>query len=246
MLYGHYTFVNPALAAHYGMPEVKGNQDTWVRVDDADKYQRGGLIPMAVFLTQNSPGLRTSPVKRGYWVVHRLLGEIIPPPPPVVPELPADESKSDLLIRDMLAKHRSNPVCAACHAKFDSFGLVFEGYGPVGEARTKDLAGRPVDTNADFPGGGKGAGLEGVEAYIREHRQTDFVDNLSRKLLAYALNRSLQLSDESTVERMETKLPAKEYRFDFLVETIVTSPQFLKSRIPDSRPSSTNRTSGGG
>jgi len=83
---------------------------------------------MAVFLTQNSPGLRTSPVKRGYWVVRRVLGETIPPPPPVVPELPADEAKSDLPIRDMLARHRANPVCAGCHAKFDVFGLAFEGY----------------------------------------------------------------------------------------------------------------------
>ena len=184
MLYGRYTFVNPVLAAHYGMPEVKGNADTWVRVDDADKYQRGGLIPMSVFLTQNSPGLRTSPVKRGYWVVHRLLGEVIPPPPPVVPELPADEAKSDLLIREMLVKHRANPMCATCHAKFDSVGLVFEGYGPVGEARSVDLAGRPVDTKADLPGGGQAASLEGVEAYIREHRQAGFIDNLSHKLLS--------------------------------------------------------------
>jgi hypothetical protein len=81
---------------------------------------------MAVFLTQSSPGLRTSPVKRGYWVVHRVLGEIIPPPPPIVPELPADEAKSDLPLRDMLAQHRSNAVCASCHARFDSFGLAFE------------------------------------------------------------------------------------------------------------------------
>ena len=226
--------MNPVLAAHYGMPDVKGDPDTWIRVDDAGKYGRGGLLPMAVFLTQNSPGLRTSPVKRGYWVVHRVLGEIIPPPPPVVPELPGDEAKSELPLRDMLAQHRSNPVCAGCHARFDVFGLAFEGYGPVGEARTQDLAGRPVDTNAVFPGGSQGAGMEGVEAYIREHRQTDFVDNLSRKLLAYALNRSLQLSDESVIDRMKTRLQAKEYRFDSLVETIVTSPQFLNTRIPDS------------
>ena len=236
MLYGRYTFVNPALAKHYGMPEAKGDPDTWVRVDDADKYGRGGLLPMAVFLTQNSPGLRTSPVKRGYWVVHRVLGEIIPPPPPVVPELPADEAKSDLPLRDMLAQHRSNAVCASCHARFDGFGLAFEGYGPVGEARTKDLAGRPVDTNVAFPGGDQASGVEGVETYIREHRQADFVDNLSRKLLAYALNRSLQLSDEAVIERMKSRLLAKEYRFDSLIETIVTSPQFLNTRIPDSRP----------
>ena len=236
MLYGKYTFVNPALAKHYGMPEIKPGvkEDTWVRVDDADKYQRGGLLPMAVFLTQTSPGLRTSPVKRGYWVVHKVLGEVIPPPPPVVPELPQDEAKSELPLRDMLARHRSNPVCASCHARFDASGLAFEGYGPVGEVRTKDLAGRPVDINAVFPGGSQGAGLEGVQTYIREHRQADFVDSISRKLLAYALNRSLQLSDESVIERMETRLPAKEYRIDTLVETIVTSPQFLNKRNPDS------------
>ena len=235
MLYGRYTFVNPVLAKHYGMPETKGDPDNWVRVDDADKYGRGGLLPMAVFLTQNSPGLRTSPVKRGYWVVRRVLGEIIPPPPPVVPELPADEAKSDLPLREMLAQHRSNVVCASCHARFDGFGLAFEGYGPVGESRTKDLAGRPVETNVAFPGGSQASGVEGVETYIREHRQAGFVDNLSRKLLSYALNRSLQLSDEAVIERMRTKLLAKEYRFDSLVETIVTSPQFLNTRIPDFR-----------
>ena len=231
MLYGDYTFVNAPLAMHYGMPQVKG--DGWVRVDHAGNYQRGGLLPMAVFLTENAPGLRTSPVKRGYWVVKRVLGEVIPPPPPVVPELPADESKSDLPLRDALAKHRSNPVCASCHARFDSLGLAFEGYGPVGEARTKDLAGRPIDIHAVFPGGSSGAGLEGVRTYIREHRQADFVDNLSRKLLAYALNRSLQLSDESLIGKMETRLRADEYRFDSLVETIVTSPPFLNKRNPD-------------
>jgi hypothetical protein len=232
LIYGNYTFVNPVLARHYGMPEVDGNNDTWLRVDDAGRYGRGGLLSMAAFLTENSPGLRTSPVKRGYWVVRRVLGEVIPPPPPVVPELPSDESKSDLPLRDMLAKHRANPVCASCHQRFDVFGLAFEGYGPVGEVRTVDLAGRPVDTKAVFPGGSEGAGLEGVERYIREHRQGDYLDNLSRKLLAYALNRSLMLSDELTVDRMQTRLAANGDRFASLVETIVTSPQFLNKRNP--------------
>ena len=168
---------------------------------------------MAVFLTENSPGLRTSPVKRGNWVVRRVLGETIPPPPPVVPELPSDESKSDLPMRDMLARHRANPVCASCHARFDSFGLAFEGYGPVGEARTKDLAGRPVDTTPSFPGGIQGDGFEGVRAFIREHRQNEFLDNLSRKLLAYALNRSLQLSDEPESSRCKPGWPRTDIGF---------------------------------
>src|SRR5204863_3252428 len=133
------------LAKHYGIPISATGTNEWVRVEDARKFERGGILPMAVFLTKNAPGLRTSPVKRGYWVVRRVLGEQIPPPPPVVPELPADESKSDLPLREMLAQHRSNQVCASCHARFDVFGLAFEGYGPVGEARTEDLAGRSVD-----------------------------------------------------------------------------------------------------
>ncbi len=238
LLYGNYTFVNPPLAKHYGIPGIERDGNTWVRVDDAARYGRGGLLPMAVFLTQNSPGLRTSPVKRGSWVVQRVLGIRIPPPPPVVPELPADEAKSDLPVRDMLAKHRENPVCAACHSRFDAFGLAFEGYGPVGDARTSDLAGRPVDTTVTYPGGSQGTGLEGLQAFIRANRQKEFVDNLSRKLLAYSLNRSLQLSDEALLDRMETHLAANEYRFDSLVETIVTSPQFLTRRVPDASESS--------
>jgi hypothetical protein len=234
LLYGAYTFVNPPLAKHYGMPEVPGKVDTWVRVDDAGKYGRGGLLPMAVFLTQNAPGLRTSPVKRGYWVVRRVLGETIPPPPPNVPELPHDEAKMDLPLRDMLAKHRENAACASCHARFDSLGLAFEGYGPTGEQRTKDLAGHPVDATASFPGGTQGTGFEGVLTYIREHRQQDFIDNLCRKLLAYSLGRSLMLSDDLAVDQLRTKLAANGYRFSSLVETIVTSPQFVNKRGTDS------------
>jgi hypothetical protein len=230
LLYGNYTFVNPVLARHYGMPEVKGSEDTWVRVDDAGRYRRGGLLPMAVFLTANSPGLRTSPVKRGYWVVHRVLGQAIPPPPPVVPELPPDEAKSDLPIRDMLARHRANPACASCHARFDGFGLAFEGYGPVGEVRSTDLAGRPVDARASFPDGSQGSGVDGVRAWIRENRQDQFLDGFERKLLVYGLNRSLALSDEPVIEQMRASLIASDYRFSSLVETIVTSPQFLNKR----------------
>ncbi len=235
LLFGKYTFVNPVLAEHYGIPDVKGATDSWTRVNNADQYGRGGLLPMAVFLTQNSPGLRTSPVKRGHWVVQRVLGETIPAPPPVVPELPSDESKSDLPVRQMLAQHRDNPACSACHARFDSFGLAFEGYGPVGGARTKDLAGRAVDTAVTYPGGMEAQGFVGLQDFIREHRQRGFLENFSRKLLAYALNRSLQLSDEAVVERMETRLAAKENRFSSLIDTIVTSPQFLNRRIPESR-----------
>ena len=230
-LYGDYTFVNPVLAAHYGMPEMKTPATEWARVDGAGRYGRGGLLPMAVFLTKNSPGLRTSPVKRGNWTVKRLLGEHIPPPPPTVAELPSDESKlGNLTLRDTLARHRQDKGCAACHERFDAMGLVFEGYGPIGERREKDLGGHPVETSATFPGGGEGTGLDGLRTYLRQRRQTDFVDNLCRELLSYGLGRTLLISDDETLGNMRAKLAADGYRFDNLIECIVTSPQFLNQR----------------
>jgi Protein of unknown function (DUF1592)/Protein of unknown function (DUF1588)/Protein of unknown function (DUF1587)/Protein of unknown function (DUF1595)/Protein of unknown function (DUF1585) len=231
LLYGDYTFVNPVLAKHYGISGVEGGTDHWVRVDNAGQYGRGGLLPMSVFMTQNSPGLRTSPVKRGNWVVQKVLGIRVPPPPPVVPELPSDESKTDLPIRQMLAQHHANPFCASCHERFDSFGLAYEGYGPIGDVRTKDLAGRPVDTAVTYPGGVNGLGFEGLRAFIRDHRQDQFINNLCRKLLTYGLNRTLQLSDEALLDSMQTNLAAQGDRFDSLVETIVLSPQFRNKRI---------------
>jgi hypothetical protein len=227
-----HTFVNPALARHYGMPEPGRGPDGWVRVDDARRFGRGGLLTMAVFLTKNAPGLRTSPVKRGYWVVRRLLGENIPPPPANVPELPGDEAElGDLTLRETLARHRADASCAGCHARFDGIGLAFEGYGPVGEARTRDLGGRPVDTRATFPGGQEGAGVDGLLEYLEKHRRDEFVENLCRKLLAFGLGRSLMLSDEETIEAMRARLSADGHRFDGLIETVVTSPQFRNKRV---------------
>ena len=233
MIYGKHTFVNAPLARHYGMNDVKVTGSDWVRVDNADRYGRGGLFPMAVFLTKNSPGLRTSPVKRGYWVVKRVLGEYIPPPPATVPALPADESKlGDLTLRQALAQHRANPACAGCHARFDSYGLVFEGYGPIGELRSKDLGGKPIDAKAPFPGGVERSGVGGLQEFVHQQRQKDFLDTIGRKLLSYGLGRSLQPSDDLTLQGMQQRLAAGGYRFGTLIETIVTSKQFCNRRAP--------------
>ena len=230
-LYGKHTFVNAALARHYGMTDVKVTEDDWVRVANADRYGRGGLFPMAVFLTKNASGLRTSPVRRGYWVVRRLLGEYIPPPPATVPELPKDEGKlGSVSLRQALAQHRVDPACAGCHARFDSYGLVFEGYGPIGEQRSKDFGGKTVDVRAPFPGGIERSGVAGLQEFVRQQRQKDFLDTFGRKLLSYALGRSLQPSDDSTLRDMQGRLAASNFRFGTLVETIVTSKQFLNRR----------------
>jgi hypothetical protein len=231
LLYGNDTFVNRPLARHYGIPEPSKVSGEWVHIADARPYGRGGLLPMAVFLTKNAPGLRTSPVKRGYWVVRRVLGEQIPPPPPTVPELPKDEAKlGELTLPQVLARHRDNKACAGCHRRFDSIGVVFEGFGPIGEYRVKDLSGHPVQIEAAFPDGKERKGMQGLRAYLREKRQDDFIDNLCRKLFSYALGRGMLVSDEKTLDDMRAKLEADGYAFGGLVEAIVASPQFLNKR----------------
>jgi len=240
LTYGKDTFVNRVLARHYGMP-VPGparhagptwpGDEEWVHISDADRKGRGGLLPMAVFLTKNAPGLRTSPVKRGYWVVRRVLGERIPAPPPSVPELPKDEADlGKLTLARVLARHRADQSCAGCHHRFDAVGLVFEDFGPIGERRTRDLGDRPVETAAVFPDGKERSGLMGLREYLREKRQVDFVDNLCKKLLAFALGRSLSLSDTKTLAEMRARLAADGYAFGSLVEAIVTSTQFVSKR----------------
>ena len=229
-----FTLVNRALADHYGIPAVDFNDGEWRRVEDAARFGRGGLLPMSVFLTQNAPGLRTSPVKRGYWVIRRLLGEEIPPPPPDVPELPQDErGLGELTLAETLARHRDHASCAGCHDRFDSIGLVFENYGPVGERRDFDLGGRPVSSDAQFPDGSAGSGVDGLRRYLRERRQEEFLDNLCRKLLSYALGRTLLLSDDLLVKDMKADLKRNGYRFSSLIESIVTSRQFLDKRGGD-------------
>jgi hypothetical protein len=214
------------------MDDVKVPAEGWVRVDNADKYGRGGLLPMSVFLTLNSPGLRTSPVKRGYWLVRKVLGEHIPPPPATVAELPKDEGQlGDRTLRQVLEQHRKDPACAGCHARFDAFGLVFEGYGPIGDQRTKDLGGKLVDTRAPFPGGVEKSGLAGLREFLREQRETEFVDNFCRKLLSYSLGRGLQASDDPLLLQMRQKVSASGYRVGTLVETIVNSRQFRNRRV---------------
>ncbi len=230
LIFARDSIVNPVLARHYGMPATGTDDSVWVRVPEADRYGRGGLLPMAAFLTKNAPGLRTSPVKRGFWVAKNILGDQIPPPPPQVPELPADEAKMELPLRQMLEKHRTNPSCAACHARFDSFGLAFEGFDPVGQSRTHDLAGRTVDARATFPKGFEGEGLQGIRNYIREHRNDDFVRGFTGRLLAYALGRSLAISDTPLIQEINTKLGKDGCCFETVIEGIVTSRQFLNRR----------------
>ncbi|HET6880201.1 MAG TPA: DUF1592 domain-containing protein, partial [Pirellulales bacterium] len=230
------TFVNGVLARHYGgeiarqYDSVSANPTEWHRVSGLRELGRGGLLGMGVVLTKTSKGERTSPVKRGFWAVHHLLGQHFPPPPADVPELPANEKQAAKTLRELMAAHTANAKCAMCHVHFDSLGMALEGFDPIGRARTNDLAGRPIDNVVVFPNGQTGKGIPGLIEYIEEHRRRDFVGTLCRKFLGYALGRSVILSDQPLLMEMEAALVKNDYRFSALFETVVRSPQFRQQR----------------
>ncbi len=233
LLHGDKTFVNRKLAEHYGVP-FAGKAGDWELTTDLHKLGRGGVLGMAVFLTKNSQPQRTSPVKRGFWVIHKLLGEHIPPPPADVAVLPAKETDTNgKTIRQLLALHTTDTLCARCHVRFDAVGLAMEGFDPIGKTRTKDLAGRQIDDVVHLPSGKDAHGVPEFSRYLVSSRRRDFTKTLNQKLLGYALNRSLQLSDHSLLEAMQASLDAHEDRLGPLFEAVITSPQFREQRCRD-------------
>jgi hypothetical protein len=231
------TYVNKRLAGHYGLPFRGAVATDWEQASGLLQQGRGGLMGMAVFLTKNSQPARTSPVKRGFWVVHELLGEHIPAPPPNVPVLPAKETETKgKSIRELLAQHTENAMCARCHQRFDSVGLAMEGFDAIGKSRTKDLAGRPVDNLVRLPTGAEARGIPEYSKYLVDQRKDEFTHTLCKKLLGFALGRSLELSDRALIEKMQDELKKNDYRFSCLLETIVLSPQFRTQRGKDYAP----------
>lgn len=242
LLASNQTFVNAVLAKHYGgeierqfqlekaRASAQDTPDTWYRVEGLKASGRGGLFGMAVVLAKNSAGERTSPVKRGFWTVHRLLGQHFPPPPADVPELPKNEKEASHTIRELLAAHAADAKCAMCHVHFDGFGLAMEGFDPLGRSRTVDLAGRKIDDTATLPKGETAKGIPALIEHIERHRRRDFVKTLCRKFLGYALGRSVELSDQPLLDEMEADLEKSGYRIGVLFEKTVTSPQFKTRR----------------
>jgi hypothetical protein len=241
------TFLNEPLARHYGgkleqayrvaanaaKSEATGSgdsQDLWCQVEGLSAEGRGGWLGMAVVLAKNSAGQRTSPVKRGFWTVHHLLGQHFPPPPAQVPELPASEKHATATLRELLAAHVADSQCAMCHKHFDGLGLALEGFDPIGRARIQDDGGRSIEIQATLPNGQIAEGISGLIEYIKTERQQEFVQNLCRKFLGYALGRSVSLSDQILLDEMEQTLVENDYRFSVLFEVVVRSPQFRYQR----------------
>jgi hypothetical protein len=222
LLRADYTFVNERLAEHYGLPKVYGSQFRRVPVTDPN---RRGLLGHGSVLTLTSYPNRTSVVQRGKWILENLLGTPPPPPPPDVPELQEKKDGKALSLREQMEQHRSNPVCAACHARMDPIGFALENYDGVGKWRTVD-AGAAIDASGVLPDGTKFDGGAGLTQLMLTKYRDDFVRTAAEKMLTYALGRGVEYYDNPAIRSITREAAKSDYRFSSLVLAIVKSAPF--------------------
>src|SRR5438093_3409938 len=225
-----YTFLNGRLARHYGIKGVTGNEFRRVRLKGT---RRGGLLTQASILTITSNPTRTSPVKRGKWVLENLLGAPPPPPPPDVPEL--KEGKEAALtgtLRQRMEQHRENPMCAACHARMDPIGFGLENFNGIGEWREND-GDFPIDPAGKLVSGETFNGPADLKTILLKRKRDDFVHCLTEKMLTYALGRGLEYYDKCAVDQITKRLAKGRYKFSTLILEIVQSTPFELRRGED-------------
>ena len=243
LLDADFTYLNDTLARHYGIADTMGNwvgqkpereggqpisRREFVRVSLPHKV-RGGLLTQASILTVTSNPTRTSPVKRGRWLLEQILGAPPPPPPPNVPEL-AEGDKAQLTgsLRQRMEQHRANPACANCHAKMDPLGFAFENYDAIGAFRTKDGE-FPIETAGVLPDGKAFQGPAELKSILKEKRN-QFTRCLTEKLMIYALGRGLEYYDRRPVMQIQEALAKDNDKFSVLVSEIVKSDPFRLRR----------------
>jgi hypothetical protein len=227
---GDYTYLNGTLASVYGLEKtVRGPEMRRVRLRDGN---RGGVLGMPGVLAATSFPNRTSPVKRGVWVLEQLLGDHVPSPPPDVPALDQQQQTTiaTLTVRQRTELHRTNPVCANCHKVMDPIGFGLENFDAVGRWRSQDSNGKPIDAAGELPGGERFASPKDLKA-ILAGRTEAFSRNLVEKLLAYALGRRLEGYDEIVVDNLTREVADDGYRMQTLVKGVVTSYPFTYHRI---------------
>jgi hypothetical protein len=239
ILFADYTFLNKPLAKFYGVPQEVPSEDRLVKVDGANAFNRGGALRLGSVLTTTSAPLRTSPVKRGDWVLRRVLGSPTPPPPADAGTLPGDDkSFNGLTLRQRLTEHKRNATCAACHLRIDPLGFPLEGFDAVGRLRAKYADGQPVDDTGELADKKTIVGADGLLQYLQT-KDTQVMTTLSRKMLGYALGRTVLASDRPLIAEMTAA--GANASFSQLALKIVTSRQF-RHRAGDEAPGAKTTT----
>jgi hypothetical protein len=218
MMTADFGYLNDRLAQHYGL--VPPGSAEMIKVEIAAGGRRG-LMMQGAWLTATSASNRTSPVNRGRWILDQLLCNPVPPPPPDIP--PLEEPQPGETVRETLAKHRENPVCAGCHDLLDPAGLGMEGFDPVGVERDTEN-GVPIDVSGALPTDQPFTGAAELAALL----ETDprFVSCLTDKLYAYALGREIVVEDSMFLASIDEELPAEGGSLDRLIELVAVSPAF--------------------
>ena len=227
-----YTFLNERLARHYDIPSVFGSRFRRVHLDP--KYQRGGLLRQGSILTVTSYATRTSPVIRGNWVLKNIIGTPPPPPPPNVPALEENKVDATLGMRERLAEHRANPVCASCHNIMDPVGFALENFDAVGRWREFEN-GAAIDASGGLPDGSVFVGVANLENGILARPEL-FVRTLSEKLLTFALGRGVEVYDAPAIRQIVREAQANEFRFSSIILGIAKSVPFqMRTKLEEDK-----------
>ena len=223
-IHSDYAVVNEKLAAHYGISKVYGPHFRKVAI--TAQANRGGILTNAALLAMNSDGTDSHPLKRGIWMLKRILHDPPPPPPPNVPEV--DLTNPEILkmtLKERIADHRNKAACISCHARIDPWGIAFENYDALGSFRNT-IKNKPVDATSDLFNGQTLSGIEGLKRYLLLERQDQFAKAMVHKLTAYALGRPLSFGDNTDLDNLTAQLRKQDDKLGDLIAIMINSPIF--------------------
>lgn len=223
-IHSDYAVVNERLAAHYRIPKVYGPH--FRKVSITPQMNRGGLLTGAAILAMNSDGKDSHPLKRGVWMLKRILHDPPPPPPPNVPEV--DLTNPEILkmtLKERIVDHRNKAACFSCHSRIDPWGIAFENYDALGAYRTQ-INNKPVDATSELFNRQTLAGMDGLKRYLLTDRQDQFARAMVHKLTSYAVGRPLSFGDRVDIDRLTTEFRRRDDGLGELVQLIVSSNIF--------------------
>ncbi|MEE2639982.1 MAG: DUF1592 domain-containing protein [Planctomycetota bacterium] len=224
LVHSDYLLVNARLATHYGVANVRGNH--FRKVDLPAGLHRGGLLAAAGILTMNSDGKDSHPLKRGVWMLEKILHDPPPPPPPAVPEIDlSDPNIAKMTLKERIESHRDHAACMSCHVKIDPWGIALENFDAIGRYRTQ-LEGKPVDATSVLVRNEKLEGIDGLKMHLLEKRQDQVVRGLVENLASFAIGRPLTFEDHWELEKITTLVRKRGDRLEETLRTIVESDLF--------------------
>jgi hypothetical protein len=227
-LHSDYVVVNERLAQHYGIPGVFGPH--FRKISIAAEMHRGGILTSAGILTMNSDGADSHPLKRGVWLLERILHDPPPPPPANVPKVDLTDPRIlEMTLKERLADHRNKPACSSCHSRIDPWGIALENYDALGGWRT-NIKNKPVDAASVLFNKHELAGVDGLKQYLLTDRQDQFAKAMVHKMSAYALGRPLTFADHADVDALTSQFRKQGDLMADLIHLVVNSKLFQSNR----------------